>query len=104
MKIEPKSLALATALTVIVSGCYTTVRGPDGGRVSVGAGRYGTGVAVNPPGPAYVGVGIPAARPAPGVVVALPPAAPRVVYRGRPAYYYNGYYYRRSGRGYVVVY
>ena len=71
---------------------------------------------VDPPGPVGVAVGTGAPRrrpvyvepapvvvaPAPRVVV-IPRTAPRVVYRGQSAYFWNGNYYRRTRGGYVII-
>jgi hypothetical protein len=117
-----KSLLGLSALAVIattLTGCYTAVRGPDGGVVAAGAGPNRAGVLVDPPGPVSVAVGTGAPRrryrpvyvePAPPVVVRprptvvmIPADSPRVVYHGQRAYFYNGNYYRRTSGGYVVI-
>jgi hypothetical protein len=113
MKISPLRLSFLAIAATMLAGCYTAVRGPDGGRVAVGVGPRRAGVVVDPPGPSVVAVGTSAprrrvyaepvvVRPAPTVVV-IPRTAPRVVYRGQSAYYWNGNYYRRSRGGYVII-
>lgn len=111
-------LATLAVIAATLTGCYTAVRGPDGGVVAAGAGPNRAGVVVDPPGPVSVAVGTSAPRrryrpvyvePAPVVVrsrttvVMIPANSPRVVYRGQRAYFYNGNYYRRVSGGYVVI-
>jgi hypothetical protein len=117
-----RASALA-AVATLFTGCFAAISGPDGGLVAAGAGPRRAGVVVDPPGPAEVVVGTRAPRrrpvyvePAPVVVrqrpvfvepaptvVMIPRSAPRVVYRGETAYFWNNNYYRRSRGGYVII-
>ena len=118
MKSSILRFAAPVAAAMLMSGCFTAISGPDGGVIAAGAGPRRAGVIVDPPGPAAVAVGTGAprryrqpvyvepapvvVRPAPTVVV-IPRSAPRVIYRGQSAYFWNGNYYRRTRGGYVVI-
>jgi hypothetical protein len=124
MKTRLLRVSASAVVATVFSGCFTTITGPDGGVVAAEAGPRRAGVVVDPPGPASVAVGTVApprrrtvyVEPAPVVVrerpvvvappptvVVIPRSTPRVVYRGKPAYYWNGNYYRRSRGGYVII-
>lgn len=114
MKFSLLQLSSLAVVATLFTGCFTEINGPDGGYVAAGVGPRRAGVVVDPPGPGAVAVGTVAprrrvyveepvvVRSQPTVVV-IPRNSPRVIYRGQPAYYWNGNYYRRSRGGYLII-